>query len=82
MPDKLTEDRLRILPADEPEDIATMPLVGALSRPVENLKEHKFVAVKDVVMNGSIFIGAMRSTTMAKRAANALNKYAPGEKGY
>jgi hypothetical protein len=85
MPDKLSVDRLRILPADDEqpqEDIATMPLVGAMSKPAENLTEHRFVAVGEVVMNGQIFIGAMRSHTMAKRAANALNTYKPGPKGY
>lgn len=41
----------------------------------------KFVAVKEAVMRGSEHIGTMRSKTMAKRTANALNRYTPNDEG-
>lgn len=73
--------KLRILPAEselikaEVETISAMPLVGSLTAAA-------FVAVDLAVMNGSNFICTCRSHTMARRIANALNRYAPGRKGY
>jgi hypothetical protein len=41
-----------------------------------------FVAVRNVIMRGSEYIGTAVSSTMARRIANALNCYKPGKKGF
>jgi hypothetical protein len=41
-----------------------------------------FVSHKDTIKRGDKIIGRMISATMAKRTANALNRYTPGVKGY
>ena len=41
-----------------------------------------FVAVKTAVFRGSVLIARCISHTMARRIANALNRYHPTEKGY
>lgn len=41
-----------------------------------------FVAVKTAVYRGSQLVCRVVSHTMARRIANALNKYTPGPKGY
>lgn len=41
-----------------------------------------FVAIKRAVMRGSEAIAHARSHTMARRIAEALNRYRPGPKGY
>jgi hypothetical protein len=40
-----------------------------------------FVAIRTVVMRGSEYIATATSSTMARRIANALNRYKPNEKG-
>jgi hypothetical protein len=46
--------------------------------------EPKFIAVKGtvIVMRASELIAKACSRTMARRIANALNKYVPNRKGY
>lgn len=49
-----------------------------------NLKPYsrlQFVAIGDTIMRGSERVGRMRSHTMAKRTANALNKHVPNREG-
>jgi hypothetical protein len=41
----------------------------------------RFVAVKVAVMQGAERVAVARSKTMAKRIANALNRYTPGSEG-
>ena len=41
-----------------------------------------FVAVKTMVYRGSQLICRAASHTLARRIANALNQYKPGQKGY
>lgn len=41
-----------------------------------------FVAIKRAVMRGSECIAVALSHTMARRIANALNRYKPTDKGY
>lgn len=44
-------------------------------------QETKFVAIKEAIMRGAEHIATARSTTFAKRIANALNKYIPDKRG-
>lgn len=58
---------------DEVTVISRMPLVGATAA--------RFVAIGSTVMRGDEHIGVMRSHTMAKRTANALNAHVPNKEG-
>lgn len=44
--------------------------------------ERQFVAVRRVVMRGTERIAEAVSSTLARRIANALNRYTPNRKGY
>lgn len=46
------------------------------------VKKHEFIAVRRAVMRLSECIASARSHTMARRIAEALNRYRPGPKGY
>lgn len=41
-----------------------------------------FVAVKETVKRGSEVVCRAKSNTYARRIAEALNRYKPGERGY
>jgi len=41
----------------------------------------QFVAVRATIMRGGLHIATARSHTMAKRLANALNRYIPSREG-
>lgn len=41
----------------------------------------RFNSVKDQVFMGTELVGRMRSHTMARRTANALNKHIPNSRG-
>lgn len=49
--------------------------------PADEQPRPHFVAVKSAVMLGDLCVGKMRSKTMAKRTANALNKHVPNREG-
>jgi len=42
----------------------------------------KFVALKSTVVRADQQIARAASSTLARRIANALNRYVPGPKGY
>lgn len=46
------------------------------------LPQPKFVALKSTVVRADQQIARAASSTLARRIANALNRYVPGPKGY
>ena len=48
----------------------------------ESIQKPIFVAIRRAVMRGSEMIATAKSHTFARRIAEALNRYAPGKKGY
>lgn len=49
---------------------------------VREATNQQFVAVRKAVMRGPICEATASSHNMAKRIANALNRYRPGKRGY
>jgi hypothetical protein len=65
-----------MIPAESKNDLQSAHEPAGFAR-----LDAAFVAIKQSVMNGSQCVATARSSTLAKRIANALNAYQASRKG-